>query len=159
MIKTFQNCFWSSSPLSCLPPVAVTPVKEAFCFCVICIFNYGKSEVCEIGLNEFLFHHSIKMSLSRLRASWNYCNPGELLLMRGICNSRYLTEEEDSHLEKIKIKKRKSTSEVLRNPSWKPPLSSSSATQDLNWFSFWLSSVWNIFQGVLKCWCIFIIVS
>lgn len=59
------------------------------------------------------------MSLSRLTASWNYCNPGELLLMRQASaaiqlpstNSRYLTEEEDSHLEKNQNEKNKWTAQ------------------------------------------------
>lgn len=69
------------------------------------------------------------MSLSRLAASWNYCNPGELLLMRQTSaaiqlpstNSRYLTEEEeDSHLEKIKMEKKKNTNQQV-NCSGIPP--------------------------------------
>lgn len=130
MIKTFQDCVWSSC-LSCLQSVGVTPMNEAFSICVICIFNYVKSEVNEIWLNEFLFHPCIKMSFRKLTACWNYCNPGELLLMRqhlqpsscqvqipGISQRRRI-------LIWKKSKWKKKTSELHRNPSWKPPLSSS----------------------------------
>lgn len=140
MIKTFQDCVWSSC-LSCLQSVGVTPMNEAFSICVICIFNYVKSEVNEIWLNEFVFHPCIKMSFRKLTACWNYCNPGELLLMRqhlqpsscqvqipGISQRRRILIR-----KKSKWKKKNQvncTGIPPGNPHW----------VNLNWISFCLSS-------------------